>query len=131
MYILFFCFQIPSSAISTSTGPILEVRPEIIRRNDQTYNIQASIIFAEGAGIGKPHIADVLPTLYPGEIKAKELLIYGTKTKAKVIALFDKSELLGAVKGYGEVTLKMVGMLTSGRSYSAEGTIYITRYSGD
>jgi len=114
-----------------STGPVLDILPAVIRRNNLTYNIQASIIFPEGAGIGTQHIADVLPMLHPGEIKAKELLIYGTDSKAKVIGLFDKSELLAAVKGYGEVTLQMVGMLTSGRSYSAEGTIHITKYSGD
>ncbi|MBN2315830.1 MAG: DUF11 domain-containing protein [Sedimentisphaerales bacterium] len=119
---------------TASSAPELKVLPEVIRRDDQTYNIQASIIFQEGAGIGTQHIADVLPTLYvgdgEGEIKANELLIFGTDTKAKVVALFDKSELLGAVKGYGVVPLKMVGMLTSGRSYSAEGVIRITRYSG-
>lgn len=119
---------------TASSAPELKVLPEVIRRDGQTYNIQASIIFQEGAGIGTQHIADVLPTLYlgddEGEIKAKELLIFGTDTKAKVVALFDKSELLDAVKGYGEVPLRMVGMLASGRSYSAEGMIRITRYSG-
>jgi hypothetical protein len=108
--------------------PGLKVLPEIIRRNSETYDIQASIILPQG--VGKQDVADVLPTLYPGKIVAKQLLIYGSTNRAKVIGLFDKDELLNAIKGHGEVTLQMVGMLTSGRSYSAEGTVYITKYSG-
>lgn len=111
-----------------STVPELKILPEIIRRAGASYNIQASIVFPQG--IRKQDVADVLPTLYPGEIKAKQLFIYGSANRAKVIALFDKNELLDAVKGYGEVTLRMVGMLTSGRSYSGEGTVYISEYSG-
>lgn len=118
-----------------STGPVLEVVPEVIRRNNVPYLIQASIIFPEGAGIGTQHIADVLPTLFlgqdEGEVKAKELFILGTETRAKVIGLFDKIELLAAIKTSGQTKLKMVGMLTSGRSYSADGTIYIAEYSGN
>lgn len=113
---------------SPTTVPELKILPEIIRRNNESYNIQASIEFPQG--IGKQHITDVLPTLYPGKIEAKQLFIYGSTNRAKVIGLFDKNELLDAIKGYGEVTLQMVGMLTSGRSYSAEGTVYITKYSG-
>jgi uncharacterized repeat protein (TIGR01451 family) len=111
-----------------STGPELTILPEVIRRGTPTYDIQASIIFQEG--IGRDDIADVLPTLYPGEVTAKELFIYGSSNRSKVIALFDKNELLDAVKGTGEMTFQMVGMLTSGRSYSAQGTVLITKYSG-
>ena len=128
--------QTPSAAASAeaivgetpSTVPELKILPDIIRRNSETYNIQASIIFQQG--IGKPDIADVLPTLYPGEIVAKQQFIYGSDDRAKVIALFDKNELLNAVKGSGQITLRMVGMLKSGRSYSGEGIVYITEYSG-
>ena len=108
--------------------PGLKVLPEIIRRNGESYDIQASIVLPQG--IGRQDVADVLPTLYPGKIEAKRLFIYGSTNKAKVIGLFDKNELLNAIKGSGEVTLQMVGMLMSGRSYSAEGTVYITKYSG-
>lgn len=116
---------------TASTVPGLKILPEIIRRDSESYNIQASIVFPDGMGIGQKDIADVLPTLYPGDIKAKELFIYGTTNKAKVVALFDKNELLAAVKGYGEVTLQMVGMLKSGRTYSAEGSVYISKHSGN
>ncbi|OHB79287.1 MAG: hypothetical protein A2Z25_16520 [Planctomycetes bacterium RBG_16_55_9] len=111
-----------------SAVPEMKVLPEIIRRDNVPYNIQASIVFPQG--FNTKDIADVLPVLYPGEIKAKQQFIYGSATRVKVIALFDKDELLNAIKGYGQVTLKMVGQLTSGRSYSGEATVYITKYSG-
>jgi uncharacterized repeat protein (TIGR01451 family) len=113
---------------SPSAVQEMKVLPEIIRRSDETYDIQASVVFP--VGIGKDDIADVLPTLHPGAIKAKQQIVYGSDSRAKVIALFDKAELLEAVKGYGQVTLRMVGTLTSGRSYSGEDTVYITKYSG-
>lgn len=106
----------------------MKVLPEIIRRIDNSYDIQASIIFPEG--IGKDDILDVLPILYPGKITAKQQFVYGTADRLKVIALFDKTELLNAVPGYGQVTLKMVGLLTSNRSYLGEATVYITKYTG-
>ena len=118
------------------TVPELKVLPEVIRRGGPSYDVQASLIFPQGMGIGRQDIADVLPTLYdagnpkaPGA-KAKQLFIYGSNDIAKVIALFDKNELLEAVKSSGEVTLRMVGMLKSGRSYSGEGIVYITAFSG-
>jgi uncharacterized repeat protein (TIGR01451 family) len=112
-----------------STTPELKVLPDVIRRDGVAYDLQASVIFEQG--VGTQDIADLLPVLYPGEIKAKRQFIYGSTNKAKVVALFDKNELLAAVKGYGEVTLKMVGTFASGRSYSGEGTVYITKYSGN
>ena len=45
-------------------------------------------------------------------------------------AIASSKLLLAAVKESGEVTLRMVGTLTSGRSYDAEDTVYITEYSG-
>jgi len=111
-----------------STVPTLRILPRIIRRNSVPYNIQVSFVFPPG--IGRGDVTDVLPMLFPGQIKAKRQFVYGSSNRAKVIALFDKNELLDAVKGYGEVTLKMTGSLTSGRTYSGEGTVTITQYSG-
>jgi uncharacterized repeat protein (TIGR01451 family) len=117
-----------------STGPVLEILPETIRRDGPTYDVQATVVFEQG--VGKKDIASVLPILYDADdlkatgIKAKQQFIYGSTSRAKVIALFDKNELLNAIERDGEITLKMVGTLASGRSYSAEGKVYITRYSG-
>jgi uncharacterized repeat protein (TIGR01451 family) len=74
--------------------PELEIQPETIRRNSVSYDIQVSLTFPEGMGIGRQDIADVLPTLYDADdpkavgTKAKQLFIYGSEDVAKVIALF-------------------------------------------
>jgi fimbrial isopeptide formation D2 family protein/uncharacterized repeat protein (TIGR01451 family) len=111
----------------------LEVRhfsilPEIIRDTDQSYEIQATAIFP--AGIGRDDIKEVLPTLYPGRLAAKRQIIYGSSTTVKVIALFDKADLLNAVSDSGEVTLTVVGKLTMGRSWYGRATVYITGFTG-
>ena len=111
----------------------LEVRnfsilPEIIRDTGQSYEIQATAILP--AGIGRDDIKEVLPTLYPGRIAAKRQIIYGSSTTAKVIALFDKADLLNAVSASGEVTLTVVGKLTMGRSWYGRATVYITGFTG-
>ena len=111
-----------------STVPQMKILPRIIRRNSESYNIQVSFVFPPG--IGTDDVTDVLPMLHPGQIKAKQQFIYGSSDRAKVIALFDKNKLLEAVKGYGEITLRMTGSLTSGRTYAGEGTVTITKYSG-
>ena len=114
-----------------STTPELKILPEIIRRDNVPYDIQASLIFQQG--FGKQDVADVLPFIYDlndpnaTSVTAKQQFIYGTTSTAKVIALFDKNELLDVIKSDGEVTLKMVGTLASGRFYSAEGTVHINR----
>lgn len=115
-------------------GPLrarpMRVLPDMIRRTSETYEIQAIGVFPDG--IGKNDIADVLPTLYPGAITANRQVVFGSATRAKVIALFDKSKLLDAMPDYyGQVTLRMVGTLTSGEPYEFEATVWITRYTGN
>ena len=107
---------------------LFSVLPEIIRDTGGSYNIQATAILP--SGIGKDDIKDVLPTLYPGRINAKRQIVYGTATTAKVIALFDKADLLGAISDRGEVRLRVVGKLKTGRSWYGEDTIYITGFTG-
>ncbi len=100
--------------------------PNIITRSGESYDVQAIAIFPPG--IGKGDINDVLlPTLYPGSIKAKRQIVYGTGTRAKVIALFDKAELVNAISDDGEITVKVVGELKTGRSWYGKDTICITR----
>ena len=104
------------------------ILPEIIRRSGNTFDIQAIAVLPPG--IGKDDIKDVLPTLYPGRIRAKRQIVYGNASKAKVIALFDKNELMNAVPDYGQVKLRVVGKLKAGRSFAGEATVYITKYTG-
>ncbi|UCC97319.1 MAG: DUF11 domain-containing protein [Phycisphaerales bacterium] len=106
----------------------MRIMPEIIRRSGETYDVQAVLILPPG--IGRDDVKDVLPTLYPGRVRAKRQIVYGTASRAKVIALFDKAELMSAISDYGQVTLKVVGKLKAGRSFSGEATVYITKHTG-
>jgi len=130
-----------SEAPSTTTGvdvvvgesPLqvqeLRIVPDVIRRAGESYDVQAIAILPPG--IGRDDIKDTLPTLYPGRVRAKRQLVYGTASTAKVIALFDKAELVAAVPDNGPVTLKVVGKLKAGRSFYGEATVYITRFTGN
>ncbi|MFC1636959.1 hypothetical protein ACFL5Z_19215, partial [Planctomycetota bacterium] len=118
------------------------ILPEIIRDTDGTYEIQATAILPEGVGID--NIEDEPPVLYlpepyKGKINATRQIVYGSATRAKVIALFDKTELLNAVseaaqsKGLsdrGEFKLMVVGKLKKGQSWYGIDTVYITGYTG-
>ena len=108
----------------------MRIVPNIIRRGGETYEVQAVLILPPG--IGKDDVKDVLPTLYSGQVKvsAKRQLVYGTASRAKVIALFDKTELMNAIPGYGQMTWRVVGKLKAGRSFFGEATVYITKYTG-
>jgi len=72
----------------------------------------------------------VLPTLNPCGISAKRQIILGNATTAKVIALFDKNDLVEAISDRGEIPLTVVGKLVSGRSWYGTATVYITGYTG-
>lgn len=99
--------------------------PESINRSGQTYEVQAVVILP--AGIGKDDIKDVLPTLYPGRVRAKRQLVYGTATTAKVIAIFDKAELAAAIPDNGQIPVKIAGKLKNGRSFVGEAQLRIAR----
>lgn len=107
----------------------LRIVPDVIRRTGESYDIQAIAILPPG--IGRDDIKDTLPTLYPGRVRAKRQIVYGTASTAKVIALFDKAELVAAVPDNGPVKLKVVGKLKAGRSFYGEATVYITRFTGN
>ena len=113
----------------------LSIIPDIIRRTTATEEIQAVLMLPQG--IGRDQINEVvLPMLKkPGgvvNIKAKRHIIFGTETTSKVIAIFDKNEILEAVGvgEYGQVTLKVKGKFNSGRSFIGEATVHITRFTG-
>lgn len=116
---------VEESPLEAQTFSIL---PETIRDTGPSYEIQATAILPTGIGIDD--IKDVLPTLYPGRISAKCQMIYGSATRTKVIALFDKNDLLDAISDRGEVTLTVVGKLNTGRSWYGKATVYITEYTG-
>jgi uncharacterized repeat protein (TIGR01451 family) len=105
------------------------ISPDRIRRTDNPEDIQAIMILPPG--IGKDDVDDVLPVLSPGNVKAIRQIVFGTATRAKVIAIFDKAEILNAIPDYGQMTFRVVGKLKSGRSYAGEAPVYITRFTGN
>jgi uncharacterized repeat protein (TIGR01451 family) len=104
---------------------LMRMVPELINSAGGTYEVQAVLVLP--AGIGIDDIKDVLPTLYPGRVRAKRQLVYGTGTAAKVIALFDKAELAAAIPGDGQVQVKVVGKLKTGRSFFGEASLFVGR----
>jgi len=93
-----------------------------------SYSIDATAILPRGTG--KDDIQEVMPTLYPGRISAKRQWILGSATRAKVIAQFEKNDLLDAIDDRGQVPLTVVGKLKTGRSWYGKATVYITEYTG-
>ena len=123
--------------INTGEEPLplerFSILPEIIRDTGTNYEIQATAFLPEG--IGKDDVDDVPPILYlpqpySGKISATRQIVYGTATRAKVIALFDKMELLNAIGERGQFTLTVVGKLKKGKSWYGRDTVYITRFAG-
>jgi len=60
-------------------------------------------------------------------VEAKRHVILGTNSASKVIAIFDKAEILDAVGAYGNVELQVKGKLNSGRSFLGKANVYISR----
>jgi hypothetical protein len=129
---------LPASVnVSTPEGPLkiqdLRILPKIIRRTGNLNDIQA--VATLPAGFGKSQIRDVVPTLGPvlypdNKIVAKRYIIAGTASRGKVLAVFDRAQLLKAVPGYGRFTMKFQGRFKSGRSFYGEAVIQISRFAG-
>ncbi len=107
---------------------LMRMVPNSINRAGETYEVQAVVMLP--AGVGNNDIKDTLPTLYPGRVRAKRQLVYGTSTSAKVIAFFDKAELAAAIPGNGRVQVKVAGKLKSGRSFIGEASIQMSGSTG-
>jgi uncharacterized repeat protein (TIGR01451 family) len=107
----------------------LRIVPDTIRRSGDAYDVQAIMVMPPG--INGDDIRDVKPVLKPGNVIAKDHAIFSGPTMTKVIAKFDKAELLDAVDEYGYVTLRVIGKLKSGRSFAGEATVYISRFTGN
>ncbi|KPK44156.1 MAG: hypothetical protein AMJ65_03805 [Phycisphaerae bacterium SG8_4] len=121
-------------AVITAPEPPLQVQaltiiPDMIRHSGDAYDVQAVMILPPG--IGRDKIRDVRPVLKPINVIAKDHAIFGTATMAKVIANFDKAEILDAVDDYGYVTLKVKGQFNSGQSFHGEADVYIGRFIGN
>lgn len=84
-------------------------------------------IVALPSGVGKTDIADTPLTLQPGSIEASALSVHDTGNRVKLLAFFDKAQLIKAVSSYGKVKLKVAGKLKSGQSFVGEQLVSIAR----
>ncbi|MHC4434044.1 MAG: hypothetical protein ACYTBS_19550 [Planctomycetota bacterium] len=121
-------------AVITAPEPPMQVQtltiiPDMIRHSGDAYDVQAVMILPPG--VGRDSIRDVRPVLKPLNIIAKDHTIFGTATRSKVIAKFDKAEILDAVDDYGYVTLKVKGQFNSGQSFFGTADVHISRFTGN
>jgi len=107
----------------------MEIIPDTIRREGTLTDIVAVLELPEG--IGKSDIKDEPLVLTPGGIISKQPIVIETDGRIKVVAVFDKDEIMDAIPFYGQVDLEIVGQLNSGQSFYGKATITITRFAGN
>jgi uncharacterized repeat protein (TIGR01451 family)/fimbrial isopeptide formation D2 family protein len=118
----------------------LDISPSQLRRNGTSPNIMAVVRFPQG--ILKSDIDENdQPELYYQDRDSNEenfiligegrQTISGTESSPGIRILFDRAELMDALYGYGQFTLRVEGTLKSGRIYFGEATILVTRFAGD
>ena len=100
------------------------VTPRPIRASSSGSKILAIVTLPPG--IGKTDIADTPLILEPGSIVASNVDVYYTGNRVKILAFFDKAQLIKA-SGYGKVELRVVGKLKSGPSFAGEQSVSIAR----
>ena len=105
----------------------LQILPRVINRRAGRQYIIAIVHLPEG--IRRSDIDSNEPlVLYPGLIEAEQQYILGGRRRARntrVLAFFDKAELIAAVGENGPAELEIVGWLNSGRCFYGSDTIRI------
>ncbi len=106
----------------------LRIIPDVINRSDHLRNITAVMELPKG--IKKIDVKNEPFVLYPAGseegIEADWQRIYTTwYRRVEAVALFSKSELMGAVPNNGRVKLQVVGQLKSGQYFFGSDTIRI------
>ena len=116
----------------------LDITPNQLRRNGTSPNIMAVVRFPQG--ILKSDIDENdQPELYYQDRDSGDFIligegrqiISGTENSPGIRVVFNRAELMDALYGYGEFTLRVGGALKSGRTYFGESTILVTRFAGD
>ena len=106
----------------------IQIIPDTIRRDSSLSGIIAVLEMPEG--IKKSDIKEEPLVLTPGGISSNQPIIIETDGTIKVVAVFDKDQVMDAIPIYGEVELEIVGQLKSGQSFYGKATITITRFAG-
>jgi uncharacterized repeat protein (TIGR01451 family) len=118
----------------------LSITPNVLRRNGTAANIVAIVDLPEG--VMKSDIdMDEPPKLYYQDrdsaienfilIGEGTQSISGTEDRPMIRILFNRAQLMAALYGYGEFTLRVEVKLKTGRTYFGDATIHITRFAGD
>jgi uncharacterized repeat protein (TIGR01451 family) len=105
----------------------IQIIPDTIRRDSSLSGIIAVLEMPEGIKISD--IKEEPLVLTPGGIKSDPPIVIETDGKVKVVAVFDKNQVMEAIPKYGEVELEIVGQFNFGQSYYGEATITITRFA--
>jgi len=127
------------TTVTVMTAPLpplrvegLRIVPDMIRRSGDAYDVQAILVMPPE--IDRDDMRDVRPVLRPGNVIAKDYAIFSGPTMTKIIAKFDKTEMLNAldaVDEHGHVTVKVKGLFNSGQSYFGEADVYISTFTGN
>jgi hypothetical protein len=113
----------------------LSITPNVLRRNGTSQYITAILTFP--AGIQQSDIdQDDRPALYYKDRNTGEFIFIGNGSRpdlsgTEISISFSRAELMNAIYGYGEFTLRVEGKLKTGQSYAGEDIIHITRFAGD
>jgi uncharacterized repeat protein (TIGR01451 family) len=101
--------------------------PSVIRRRSYGSSDRILAIVQLPAGVRGSDIKDRPLILYPAGIEAGQQRIYDTGSRVKIIASFDKTPFMDAVRDDGKVKLEVAGQLVSGQSFRGEQTVHVTR----
>jgi uncharacterized repeat protein (TIGR01451 family) len=110
------------------------IKPDHIYRNSSSVQSDLMIVIHLPDGIGMAAISSAPLVLTPGNVKATGQMVFGSSTQGKILGFFEVNPVLAATQGtaqeYGECPVRVTGKLNDGRSFFAEGKIWILKFSG-
>jgi fimbrial isopeptide formation D2 family protein len=112
----------------------ISIKPDHIYRGGTNAKSSLMVVVYMPDGIGTGAISNTPMVLTPGNVQATGQIIFGTATQGKILGFFDAGPILSATKGtpqeYGECLVTVTGSLSGGRSFVAQGPIWIISGSG-
>jgi uncharacterized repeat protein (TIGR01451 family) len=101
--------------------------PRVIKASQSGASGKILAILALPRGIRKSEIENTPLKLEQGSITASDQSVHETANRVKILAFFDKAEVINAAASYGKVKLRVVGKLNSGQSFVGEQFVQIAR----
>ena len=111
----------------------VQIVPSSIRRGGALTDIMVVLELPEGITLDNVSgyvNKDVLLMFEPGGIEAKDQIVRESEGKVTIIALFNVTQILEEIQGYGQKEVYFIVNLDSGGYLIGNGTITITRYTG-